>query len=168
MVNPRRARAGLLLAAALLPAALAGCGEAGPPRVALHPASGRVLVDGAPAAKVNVRCRPAADPDSLDAPVPFATTDDGGNFELGTYDAGDGAPVGRYKVTLFWPDRPPGPRHPDDLLGGAYATARRTPLEATIAEGRNTIPAFEVAKPAARPSRPPAKGRRADEVDGLD
>jgi hypothetical protein len=124
MVSPRRIRGGLLAVALIA----TGCGDGGPPRVPLHPASGKVIVAGRPAAGVQVRLRPADDPESLDAHVPFGKTGEDGGFTLGTYEAGDGAPTGRYKVTLFWPDRPPGPSHPEDLLGGVYATGRRTTL----------------------------------------
>lgn len=157
--------------AGLLAVALfgAGCGEDGPPRAALHPASGIVKVDGQPAAAVQVRLRPANDPDSLDALVPFGKTGDDGAFTLGTYEAGDGAPAGRYKVTLFWPDRPPGPSPGDDLLGGVYALGRNTTLEATISEGDNAIPTFEVAKAAPRPKKKSAARKgRSDDPDGLE
>ncbi|WP_165068039.1 hypothetical protein [Paludisphaera rhizosphaerae] len=149
--------------------ALIGCGESGTPRVALQPTSGKVTVDGQPTAGVEVRFRPADAPGSLDALVPFATTGDDGGFKLGTYEKGDGAPEGRYKVTLFWPDRPPGPQPAEDQLGGTYALAEKTPLEATVAKGENTIPTIEVPKSAVRTTKPgkPRRGTRGDS-DGLE
>ena len=165
MVSRYGIRAGLVAAAL----ASAGCGEPGPPKVALHPASGKVIVDGQPTAGVLVRLRPAADPDALDALVPFGKTGEDGGYTLGTYEAGDGAPTGRYKVTLFWPDRPPGPSLAEDLLGGAYAQGRSTPLEATIAEGDNVIPTFEATKAAPRPKKKSAARKgRPDVPDGLE
>ena len=164
MVSRGRIRGGLLAVAL----AATGCGESGPPRAALHPASGKVIVDGRPAAGVQVRLRPADAPDSLDALVPFGKTGEDGVFTLGTYEAGDGAPTGRYKVTLFWPDRPPGPSHAEDRLGGVYALGRRTTLEATIAEGDNALGPFEVAKPAPRPRKAANRKNASDDPDGLE
>lgn len=164
MVSGLRSRAAAFLAALVV----AGCGEGGPPKVALHPASGRVIVDGEPAAGVMVRLRPAADPDQLDALVPFGTTGEDGGFTLGTYEEGDGAPTGRYKVTLFWPDRPLGLSNPEDRLGGAYSQGRRTILEATIAEGANILGPFEVAKAVARPKKAANRKNRTQDADGLE
>ncbi len=165
MVSRSRGFAGLLA----IVLAGAGCGESGPPKVALHPASGKVIVDGQPAAGVQVRLRPAADPDSIDALVPFGKTGEDGVYTLGTYEANDGAPTGRYKVTLFWPDRPPGPSKAEDLLGGVYAQGRTTPLEATIVEGSNAIPTFEATKAPPRPKKKSAARKgRTDDPDGLE
>lgn len=149
--------------------AILGCGESGPPRVALRPTSGKVTIEGQPAVGVEVRLRPADAPGSLDALVPFATTGDDGSFKLGTYEEGDGAPEGRYKMTLFWPDRPPGPQPGEDQLGGTYALAERTTLEATVAKGENTIPTIEIPKSVVKTTKPgkPRRGTRGDS-DGLE
>src|SRR5438105_520058 len=51
--------------------------------------------------------------------LPQAVTDAEGRFVLSTYDAGDGAPAGDYKVTIEWPThvrRKVGP----DKLGGRF------------------------------------------------
>lgn len=156
----RRAAAGLFL----LAGAALGCGG-GEAKVPLYPASGRVLVDGAPAGGVQVRLYPEGATGDLDALKPTAVTDETGTFRLGTYGKGDGAPAGRYKVTLFLPDTPPtGANSPDDLLGGQYIDPARTPLNATIAESPNQLDPFEVKKAAARPRpRPPAK----PDIDGV-
>ena len=156
MVNTHRTnlRAGLSGLGLLVAALLCGCGGSDPSRVPLLPTSGKVIVDGQPAAGVQVRFRPAADPNALDALVPFGNTDENGVYVLGTYEPGDGAPAGRYKVTLFWPDRPPGPQPGDDQLGGVYTLANRTTLEATVGEeGDQTIPPFEVARSKMAPTR---------------
>jgi len=155
MVNMNRIDrfAGLPGLGLLVAALLCGCGDSGPPKVPLYPTSGKVIVDGQPTAGVQVRFRPAADPNALDALVPFGTTDEDGEYALGTYEPGDGAPAGRYKVTLFWPDRPPGPQPGEDQLGGVYTLADRTTLEATVGEGNQTIPPFEVASSKKAPTR---------------
>jgi hypothetical protein len=146
--------------------ALAGCG--GPPRVPLYEASGKVLVEGQPAKGVEVRLHPAdrlGDPNAL---RPFATTGEDGSFRLGTYEAGDGAPEGRYKATLFWPDRPPGPGHPNDQLGGAYATAEKAQFEVEIPKNAVGIQPFEAKKPAPVAPLPGKRARpRAPDFDGV-
>lgn len=156
-------RAGLPGLGLLVAAFVCGCAESGPPQVPLHPTSGKVIVDGQPAAGVQIRFRPAANPNALDALVPFGATDEDGVYVLGTHEPGDGAPAGRYKVTLFWPDRPPGPQPGDDQLGGVYTLADRTTLEATVGEGSQTIPPFEVASSKKAPTRK----RPAGDNDGL-
>lgn len=149
--NSRCARALLLLLVTTLP--ILGCGGDG--RVPLFPATGSVVVDGKPAGGVVVRLVPAGALDDRDALQPFATTEESGDFSLGTYDKGDGAPAGRYKVTLFQPDRPPGPAHPNDLLGGQYADPQLSKIEVEISEGPNALKPFEVQGAAAAPQQSP-------------
>jgi hypothetical protein len=152
------------LAAALLLAT--GCGGADG-RVPLFPASGSVLVDGRPAVGVQVRLHPLGAIGDIDALKPAGASGQDGSFRLGTYEGDDGAPAGRY--TLYWPEAPPdGSNSPDDLLGGRYADPAHSGLEATITEGENRLPPFEVEKAAApgRPRRPPPRPARPD-PDGV-
>jgi hypothetical protein len=154
-------------AVALVGLLASGCRDSGG-RLPLHPASGRVLIDGEPAEGVQVRLHPMdrlADPNALQ---PFAATGADGSFRLGTYEAGDGAPAGRYKATLFWPDRPPGPSRPIDRLDGTYNDAARSGLDVAIAEGPNELQPFAAHAPAkpARAGRRTPKSARPD-VDGL-
>jgi len=146
---------------------IAGCGAEGPP-VPLTPAHSRVLLGGEPAAGVEVRLVDAARVADVDAPRPFATTDAEGRFSLGTFEAEDGAPAGRYKVMLLWPEGPPGPGVPRDRLGNAYTNPAASPLELTVSEGVEDLAPLvidpAVAKKAARrkaapgPSANPAEG----------
>jgi hypothetical protein len=154
----------LTIAAAWLLAA--GCGQGD--RLPLHPASGRVMIDGQPASGVQVRLHPLDHPNDPNALQPFAATDENGGFRLGTYEKDDGAPAGRYRATLFWPDRPPGPSPPKDRLGGTYNDAMRSGFEVTIAEGPNELKPFEARTPA-RPARSGPRPRRSvrPDVDGL-
>lgn len=164
--SSRTARRLRALAAILTALALGGCGGVGD-RVPLFPATGRVLVDGRPAKGVQVRLSPADRPDDIDALRPFATTGDDGAFRLGTYQDGDGAPAGRYKATLFWPDRPPGTSPPTDLLGGRYDDPGQSGLEVTIAEGTNQLEPFRAEKAPAPTRKPPTRPARPS-PDGLD
>ena len=86
--------------------ALAGCGE--PPKDApqdvLHPLTGIVNVNGKPAsgAIVSLHGSGIAVPGSV---TPFGIADENGKFSLTTYQPEDGAPEGRYQVTVSWADK---------------------------------------------------------------
>jgi hypothetical protein len=156
---------GTSLAASLFLLA-AGCGG-GEDRVPVFPAKGKVLVDGQPAGGVQLRFYPEGAAADLDALKPAAVSGEDGSFRLGTYETSDGAPAGRYKVTLYLPKEPPnGANSPDDLLGGQYIDPGRTTLEATISEGENELRPFEVKKApeAGRPSPPRATRPDSDGV----
>ena len=81
-------------------------------------------------------------------PGPVGTTDASGQFQLRSYEDGDGAPAGEFKVTIVWPAPPP----PDatgvfdlkDRLGGRYANPQTSKLTAQVAEGGGEIPPFEL------------------------
>jgi len=130
---------------------IGGCGDDG--RVPLFPAEGRVLVDGQPVAGVEIRLYPADQVDDVDALRPYATSGTDGGFRLGTYEKEDGAPEGRFKVTVYWLDPESKSATPDDLLGGQYADASKPAQEVTIEQGKNQLPTIEVKKRATRPSR---------------
>lgn len=165
-IDPRRRRrAGLAALLGLL--ASSGCGEA-VDRLPLHPASGKVVIDGEPAAGVQIRLHPIDRLNDASALQPFAASDAEGAFRLGTYEEGDGAPAGRYKATLFWPEKPPGPERPVDRLQGRYNDAPRSELDVTIVEGENTLTPFTAKKPVKPPApvRKPSRTGRGD-ADGL-
>ncbi|HUY87864.1 MAG TPA: carboxypeptidase regulatory-like domain-containing protein [Pirellulales bacterium] len=74
-------------------------------RLPVFPVRGKVLVEGQPAAGARVGFYPLDDPF---APKPQAQVGADGSFRLSTYETGDGAPAGRYGVTIAWPG--PNPR----------------------------------------------------------
>lgn len=151
----RPARRTWILAALAL--AASGCGEDGP-KIPLFPATGRVVFGDAPADGVEVRFFDAANVTDPDAPHPFATTDAEGRFELGTFEAGDGAPAGRYKVMLLWPEGPPGPGVPRDRLNRAFTDPSKSPFEVAVAEAATEFDPF-VIDPAAVKKAAPRRGR---------
>ena len=79
-----------------------GCGgePKGGPRVETFPVTGKVLVDGAPAAGVLVGCHPQGEASVKRQLTVY--TDEEGAFSIGTYEAGDGLPEGEYKLTFEW------------------------------------------------------------------
>src|SRR5690606_30756696 len=60
-------------------------------------------------------------------------------------EAGDGAPAGRYLVSLAWPEDPTSREPPEDRLNWAYSDPQQSALTATIAEGETALEPFRVA-----------------------
>ncbi len=123
--------------------AFGGCGGDDGPTV--YPVSGKVLVDGKPAAKAQVTFHRMSEPASKE--IPFAETDADGSFRPSTRLTGDGAPAGDYTLTILWPeikvDRGEEVAGPD-RLGNKYSDPRASSLKVTIKEGENSLPPFEL------------------------
>jgi hypothetical protein len=106
-----------------------------------------VLVDGQPAADARVvfYSTAPAGPD-LKTPTPAGTTDANGEFRLESFEAGDGAPIGEYTVTIVWPETPPpnfrGIFEAKDRLGGRYTSPESSKLTAKVEKGGGEIPPF--------------------------
>jgi hypothetical protein len=121
----------------------AGCGDAGPERVPVFPAEGKVIWNGQPVAGAFIVFHPTSvTPDALSA---RAQTDKDGQFKLSTYDTGDGAPVGEYTATVEWRkvikdggDYKPGP----NVLPPKYSQPTTSDLKVKIAEGPNVLQTF--------------------------
>jgi hypothetical protein len=116
----------------------------------MYSVSGKVLVDGEPATRAEITLHPLDPLHKKDDKTvrPFAVVDPDGSFRLSTYETCDGAPAGEYAVTVVWPsfttdplgEETPGP----DRLRKRYADARRSAFRATIREGDNQLPPFEL------------------------
>lgn len=90
----------LLLVAAML--LISGCGEA-PDRKATFPVKGKITVDGqAPGSAIRIECVPVAGLDTKDPTVSGTECDPEGNFQISTYQQGDGVPPGDYVLTFTW------------------------------------------------------------------
>lgn len=114
-----------------------GCGGApqDAPMTALHAFSGVVEVDGKPAGGAHVALHPV-DNSGLGVVTPNGVTDENGLFFLTTYSPSDGAPEGKYKVTVSWADvENPGASDPDygpEKLPSKYQDKGTSPLEVEI------------------------------------
>ena len=129
---------------------LAGCGAGksdGPPEV--FPVAGQVLVDGKPAAGIEVTLLPG------DAPMvpriprnPHAVTGADGRFAIGTFRDGDGAAEGGYQVLLKWPPEKKDAESEaldEDRLLGWYDGTHST-IGYRVNSGANEIPPIKVPK----------------------
>lgn len=121
------ARPAARVTAALAVLALVSCGGGGFPRT--YPVKGKILVNGQPANECQIYLTRTAT-DSTPVPVrPQAVTNNNGEFQLTTFNTGDGAPEGEYVVTIEWRTRT-GMMKQDfegpDQLAGAYAKAEKT------------------------------------------
>lgn len=104
------------LAAACGALFLAGCGgEAW--HAETYPASGKVLINGEPAADVVVELRAVGEQPDSRGSRPWGIVQPDVTFLLTTYENGDGAPPGDYAVTLRWPSDISTPSHFDRLAG---------------------------------------------------
>lgn len=103
MLLPELRTAASLILIGGLSLIMTGCKQEqqGGPRVKTVPIKGGVLVDGKPAAGLKVECH-LVTPDPNFPYIPGAITDAEGRFEIATYEGGDGAPPGDYKLTFVW------------------------------------------------------------------
>jgi hypothetical protein len=145
-----------LLICTLATVAIVGCGgEVPTDRTPTYPASGTVTYKGAPASGAVVTLV-ATDPDGRGA---TGKTDDSGKFTLMTYEPGDGAIPGKYRVKVVANALPAGVTDEDVVIGDVesdaeapkggenttislpkkYASDETTDLEAEITEGENKL-----------------------------
>lgn len=139
-----RVWAGVILAGVGLVVS-SGCNErppidGGPP---VYPVSGTVTFKGAPMTGAIVTFYPLAPRGKFDA-APSATADAEGRYKLTTYQTGDGAPTGDYRVTVYWPGKRRGTPNeegdlPPDQLKEVYANKKTSRLRATVAAQENAI-----------------------------
>ena len=128
---------------ALLCCFVLGCGDS---KYKVHPVRGEVYFEGQPAFGATIHFHPVA----TDHPPAFATVQADGTYELSTYGEDDGAVAGDYLVTINWIEEE---KIDDevvtspDRLGGRYAKPESSGLKATIEEGENEVPRFDLKKP---------------------
>jgi len=118
-----------------------GCGNG---RLKVYPVTGQILVDGKPADGAFVVFHPQDG--GKDAPRPSATTEADGTFRLTTYDTGDGAPAGTYRVTIVWRPRPKNHLEGDkpDRLKERYAVEANSKITANIEKAATNLEPFQL------------------------
>jgi hypothetical protein len=101
------------------------------------PVKGQVLVNDKPVRGIIVTFHPVGE----EKPVAsFGKTDDAGFFTLSTYKADDGAPAGKYAVTMLLQKGEEG----ISLLPTAYASPATSRLSAVVKEGPTELPPFRL------------------------
>lgn len=118
-----------------------GCGKSNTPNYKpVVPVRGKVVVSGKPASGAVVCFHPTADPGPR-ALRSHGRVGDDGVFSLTTYATTDGAPQGKYVVTVYWAAPSRTPRNeddasdlPPDLLRGRFAVRETSVLRATIGD----------------------------------
>lgn len=77
--------------------------------------------------------------------TPRGTTDEDGHYRLTTFRTDDGAPEGKYRVTIYWPTSLPqegldnADPLPPDRLKGAYANKKTTKLVVNVSGGQGDV-----------------------------
>ena len=128
---------GLLLLLCLLATA---CSTA---KVPLYPAEGKVFFNDQPAHGAVVWLHPVDSSDPA-IPKPRGKADKEGTYRLGTFDTRDGAPAGKYHVTVFWTaETKGGDVDGKSLLPARYQHPQKSGLPVVeIKEGANQLPAL--------------------------
>ena len=146
------ARSAALFAIAASLLAGAGCGDG---QLATYPVTGKVIIDGQPAAGALVIFCPVEGqgPEELERLRPAGETGPDGQYQLTTFETYDGAPAGEYQVMVRWGPRPQQTtdggrpergRRPPDRLRGRYMNPQTSGLTATVEEDATEVPAFEL------------------------
>ena len=130
-------------------------------RLDVAPVRGRVMYRGQGIPHATVIFFPAADADEKAQKLrPMGDTDGEGNFAVKTYVDGDGAPLGKYRVSIMLISAPKSTSGKDKRgepevtpsqavsippeLSQKYAKAETAGIEVTIEEGENVLPPFEL------------------------
>ena len=115
-------------------------------RKPVFPVQGKVIYRGKPATGARVIFHPQ-DENGRQSPRPSAEVHPDGTFRLSTYVSQDGAPPGRYAVTIFWASAArivdtenAGP----DQLHGRYSNHKTTPIRVEIVAGANVLDTFKL------------------------
>ena len=122
----------------LLPLTLFAIACGGNSKIPLYPTEGKVLFNDKPAPGAIVWLHPVG-PVDASIPKPRGKCGADGTFQLGTFDAGDGAPAGKYHVTVFWTETTKsGDMDGKNLLPTRYQDSQKSGLPMVeIKAGRN-------------------------------
>lgn len=126
----------------LISALFMGCGDGKTPVV---PVSGQVIVGGKPAEGALVRLHPV-DNANPTTPKPMGYVNAEGKFQLTTYTADDGAPVGKYRATIEWRPKKKSTMEADgpDQLKGKYADPNTSKFEVVVSKDKSTLDLIKI------------------------
>jgi hypothetical protein len=111
------------------------CAKA-PDRKATYPVTGTIKVDGKAVEQLAVTCHDTKGIDKADPTVSAAFTDAEGKFQVSTFKAGDGVPVGDYVLTFAWGEMNLlTMQYSGDKFKGKYADPKTSTHKFTVKEG---------------------------------
>ncbi|MGV3608384.1 MAG: hypothetical protein ACO1RA_18410 [Planctomycetaceae bacterium] len=138
----------------------ASCNKA-PDRPKVTQVSGQVFVENKPAKGALITLVPMQAPEDVAKSwkfgYPRATVGADGKFQVSTYELGDGAPPGEYRLTIIWPvmemvegpdgelvegEKPVFP--PQNRINTKYSEPGQTPLNIKVEEKPLEIPKYEL------------------------
>jgi hypothetical protein len=150
--RPNRPRVAVLAIALAIATVSSSCGKSTREvkgKLSVFPVKGSVQMDGQPLSRAEIVFHPFGTgfPAGAAKNLPQARTDGDGNFTVSTYTENDGAPAGKYRVTIVWRGDEGRTDDEANLLPAKYANPRVTQLRANVEEGENTLPPFEIKMP---------------------
>lgn len=133
---------------AALGLSLLGCGKppADAPSVKLLPVTGLINVNGEPASGAHVTLHPV-EQSAAGVVTPSGVVDANGAFILTTYAPADGAPAGKYRVTVSWADllkTGSDPEYGKEKLPARYQFPERSGLECEIGAKSSELLVFDL------------------------
>jgi hypothetical protein len=103
------------------------------------PITGKILLDGKPQPEIQVQALPVSGSTPTNT-TPSAFTDAEGNFAIQTYEAGDGAPAGEYKLVFRWRQiNLMTGRYGADKFQGKYSDPAKSEHQVTVSESDEPI-----------------------------
>jgi hypothetical protein len=108
----------------------------------VYPVRGQVLFQGKPTPGAMVFFYPVAG--GPGAVRPHAVVEDDGSFQVSTYKRNDGAPPGKYDVTVAWTKPAHGDNDGDSLIPISYGDPHTSDLHAEVKEQVNDLPPFQL------------------------
>jgi hypothetical protein len=132
-------------------------GPSGPVRVPVYPVEGSVAYRGKPAVEAVITLIPEKQEKGQPYYAPRGEVGEDGSFKLTTYTLNDGAPAGKYKVTILWAPKSEAARvaaglsrkakadeEEKDVFDGKYANPDASTLTAEIKADTNKLEPFNL------------------------
>jgi hypothetical protein len=137
--------------AALAALVLSGCGQKKlqVERHAVYPVEGEVIWKEKPLAGAHLEFYPLGWSLYSFTHTPMAVTGKDGRYRVGTYDKEDGAPAGKYAITITCLDpKVIGMYSTSNILPKQYGDPKTSGLEVEIVEGTNALPPLRLTEKA--------------------
>ena len=112
-------------------------------QIPLYPVQGEVYVDAQPAEGALVVLHPLNENHTNGTP-PRGFVDKNARYQLSTRSQHDGAPAGKYAVTVLWRRQSDEDEPGELLVPRHYLDPKESGLHATIVAGNNTLKAFHL------------------------